>query len=67
MAYKYNNYITKKIPYTKILMRIKIVKLFKNLLFIAYRGKEKTKFQLILKVKIIKKLRKVKAYKTKGS
>ena len=29
MAYRYNSYITKKIPYTKILIKIKIVELFK--------------------------------------
>ena len=29
MAYKYNNYITRKIPYIKISIRIKIVKLSK--------------------------------------
>ena len=40
MAYRYNSYITKKIPYTKILIKIKIVELFKQLLSIVYRGKE---------------------------
>ena len=29
IAYRYNSYITKKIPYTKILIGIKIVELFK--------------------------------------
>ena len=29
MAYRYNNYATKKIPYTKILIKIKIVELSK--------------------------------------
>ena len=29
IVYKYNNYITKKIPYIKILSKIKIVKLSK--------------------------------------
>ena len=29
MAYRYNNYTTKKIPYTKMLIKIKIVELFK--------------------------------------
>ena len=33
----------------------------------AYKGKKKTKYQLILAVKLIKELEKVKAYKTKGS
>ena len=41
MAYKYNSYTTRKIPYTKILIRIKIVELSKQLLSIAYKGKEK--------------------------
>ena len=29
MAYKYNNYTTRKIPYIKILIKIKIVELSK--------------------------------------
>ena len=29
IAYKYNSYTTRKIPYTKILIKIKIVELFK--------------------------------------
>ena len=41
MAYKYNNYITRKIPYIKILIRIKIVELSKQPLSIVYGGKEK--------------------------
>ena len=41
MAYKYNSYITRKIPYIKILIGIKIVELSKQLLSIAYGGKEK--------------------------
>ena len=41
MVHKYNNYITKKIPYTKMLIRIRIVELSKQLLFIACGGKEK--------------------------
>ena len=41
MAYKYNSYVAKKIPYIKMLIKIKIVKLSKQLLFIVYRGKEK--------------------------
>ena len=40
IVYKYNSYITRKIPYTKILIKIKIVELFKQLLSIVYRGKE---------------------------
>ena len=40
MAYRYNSYATKKIPYTKILIRIKIVELSKQLLSIACGGKE---------------------------
>ena len=41
IVYRYNNYIAKKIPYIRILIGIRIVELFKQLLFIAYRGKEK--------------------------
>ena len=41
IVYRYNSYVTKKIPYTKMLIKIKIVELFKQLLFMAYRGKEK--------------------------
>ena len=40
MAYRYNSYITKKFFYTKMLIKIRIVELFKQLLFIVYRGKE---------------------------
>ena len=40
MAYRYNSYITKKILYTKILIRIRIVELSKQPLSIIYRGKE---------------------------
>ena len=38
---RYSSYITKKVFYIKILNRIKIVKLFKKLLSIIYKGKEK--------------------------
>ena len=41
MAYKHNSYITRKIPYIKMLIRIKIVELSKQPLSMAYRGKEK--------------------------
>ena len=41
MAYRYNSYVTRKIPYRKILNRIRIVELFKQPLSMAYRGKEK--------------------------
>ena len=44
MAYRYNSYTARKIPYIKILIRIKIVKLFKQPLSIAYGGKEKNKY-----------------------
>ena len=40
IAYKYNSYTTKKIPYTKIFIRIKIVELSKQPLSIVYKGKE---------------------------
>ena len=41
IAQRYNSYATRKILYIKILIRIKIVKLSKQPLSIAYRGKEK--------------------------
>ena len=41
MVYRYNSYITKKIPYIKMLIRIKIVELSKQPLSIACGGKEK--------------------------
>ena len=40
MVYRYNSYITKKISYTKILIKIKIVELSKQPLSIVYGGKE---------------------------
>jgi hypothetical protein len=40
MVYKYNSYATKKIPYIKILIKIKIVELSKQLLSMVCRGKE---------------------------
>ena len=41
MVYRYNSYITKKIPYIKMLIRIKMVELSKQPLSIVYGGKEK--------------------------
>jgi hypothetical protein len=41
MAHKYDSYATKKIPYIRMLIRIKIVELSKQPLSMAYRGKEK--------------------------
>ena len=38
---KYNSNIIRKVPYTKMLNRIRIVELSKELLSIVYRGKEK--------------------------
>ena len=40
MVYRYNSYTTKKIPYIKISIRIKIVELSKQLLSIVCEGKE---------------------------
>ena len=40
MTYRYNSYIIKKIPYTKMPIRIKIVKLFKQPLSIVYGEKK---------------------------
>ena len=41
IAYRYNSYVTRKIPYTKILIGIKIVELSKQPLSIVYKRKEK--------------------------
>ena len=41
IVYRYNSYITKKILYTRILIRIRIVELSKQPLSMACRGKEK--------------------------
>ena len=41
IVYRYNSYAIKKIPYIKILIRIKIVELSKQPLSIVYGGKEK--------------------------
>ena len=41
IVYKYNSYITRKILYRKMLNKIKIIKLSKQPLSMAYRGKEK--------------------------
>ena len=41
IVYRYDSYATRKIPYIKILIRIKIVELSKQLLSIVYGGKEK--------------------------
>ena len=40
MVYRYNSYITRKILYIKISIRIRIVELFKQPLSIVYGGKE---------------------------
>ena len=40
IVHRYNSYATKKIPYTRISIRIKIVELSKQLLSIVYGGKE---------------------------
>ena len=41
IVYRHNSYITRKILYTRISIRIKMVELSKQLLSIAYGGKEK--------------------------
>ena len=40
IVYRYNSYITKKIPYIRMLIGIKIVELSKQPLSIVYGGKE---------------------------
>ena len=67
MAYRHNSYAARKIPYTKMLIRIRIVELSKQLLSIVCRGKEKKKYWLIQPKELTKKLGKVEAYKTKKS
>ena len=41
MVHRHNSYATRKIPYTKISIGMKIVELSKQPLSIVYRGKEK--------------------------
>ena len=43
MAYRHNSYITRKIPYIRISIRIKIVELSKQPLSIVCGGKEDRK------------------------
>ena len=40
IVYRYNSYATKKIPYTRMSIGIKMVELSKQLLSIVYGGKE---------------------------
>ena len=40
IVYRYNSYITRKIPYIKMPIRIKVVELSKQPLSMAYGGKE---------------------------
>ena len=40
IVYRYNSYITKKIPYIRMPIRIKVVELSKQLLSMACGGKE---------------------------
>ena len=42
IAYRHNSYITRKIPYKKILNRIRIVELSKQPLSIVHKGKKRT-------------------------
>ena len=51
IVYRHDSYITKKIPYRKMLNGIRIVKLSKQPLSIIYRGKET--ITLLAKTKII--------------
>ena len=41
IVYRYNSYVTRKIPYIKISIKIRMVELSKQPLSIAYGGKEK--------------------------
>ena len=59
IIYKYNSYITRKIPYRRMSNRIRIVKLSKQPLSMVY--KEKEKYILLARTKrisIIQKVRK---------
>ena len=60
IIHRYNSYTTRKIPYIKILIGIKIVELSKQLLSIAYRGKKRIKYQPALPKELIEELGKVK-------
>ena len=40
IVYRYNSYVTRKIPYMRMPIKIKVVELSKQPLSIAYRGKE---------------------------
>ena len=40
MAYRYNSYATRKIPYTRMPIKIKVVELFKQPLSMACGGKK---------------------------
>ena len=40
IVHRYNSYVARKIPYIKMLIRIKMVELSKQLLSMVYRGKE---------------------------
>ena len=51
MVYRHNSYVTRKIPYKRILNGIRMVKLFKQLLSLVYRGKEM--IALLAKIKKI--------------
>ena len=41
IVHRYDSYATKKIPYIRILIKIRMVELSKQPLSMAYRGKEK--------------------------
>ena len=41
IAHRHNSYAIRKIPYIRIFIKIKMVELFKQLLSMAYGGKEK--------------------------
>ena len=41
MAYRHNSYITRKIPYRRILNGMRMVELFNQPLSMVYKGKEK--------------------------
>ena len=62
MAHRHNSYITKKIPYRRILNGIKIVKLSKQPLSITHKGKEKNiLLARIQRISVIKEIKKSKS------
>ena len=68
MVYRHDSYVTRKIPYTKMLIGMRMVELSKQPLSMAYRGKKRMYYWLgPTRLASLKELKKVEAYRTKGS